>query len=169
VQPLRVVEDEVARQPPTRFLYRLVGMKINFLVFHRLPQTLDKNIVEHPAAISPALDQKPSDRTLYPEESRVPGQDRGQKHKIMRQADVSDIRRPDLVRTANLKMAKKIRVDPIQRLRLTRMAFRIDRRDPHDPPQAFDSLMIDLIPFPFQDLRHPRRSVKRRLHVLLVD
>jgi len=84
-------------------------------------------------------------------------------------ADVSDIRRLDLVRTANLKMAKKIRVDPIQRLRLTRMAFRIDRRDPHDPPQVFDSLMIDLVPFPFQDLRHPRRSVKRRLHVLLVD
>jgi len=92
-----------------------------------------------------------------------------QKYETMRQANVSDIRRPNLVRTANLKMVKKIGVDPIQRLRLARVPFGINRRNPHDPHQAFDSLMIDLISFPFQDLRHPRRSVKRRLHVLLVD
>jgi len=50
MQPLRVVENEVARQAPPRFVHRVVGMKINFLVLHRPPQRLDEDIVEHSTA-----------------------------------------------------------------------------------------------------------------------
>jgi len=211
MQPLRIIEEEVTRQTPTRFVHRFVGMKINFLVLHRPPKPLDEDVVEHPAAavhrnpdalrleparkfracVLPALvaveNLRPRDpqrsiksrqtELFFQENREFPSQDiatepvhdRGQKHETMRQTNIGDVRGPNLIRTANLKMVKKIGVDPIQRLRLARVPFGINRRDPHDPHQAFDSLMIDLIPFSFQDLRHPRRSVKRRLHVLLVD
>ena len=87
----------------------------------------------------------------------------------MKQADIGDIRSPDVIWPANLQMIKKIRINPIVRLGPARPAFRIDRCHSHHPHQPFDSLVIDAISLPFQDFRHPRRSIKRRLQVLLVD
>ncbi len=76
---------------------------------------------------------------------------------------------PECPRNGDLVAIHPRLLDPILRLGLARPAFWIDRRHSHHPHQPFDSLVIDVISLPFQDFRHPRRPIKRRLQVLLVD
>src|SRR5215467_15706569 len=100
----------------------------------------------------------------------VPVDDRHQIDKTSQQANVSDVRAPNLIRAFNLHIAQQVRINPMLSMPLAQARLRIDRLNPHQSHQPPDPLGIDQFAFVLsQPTGHFLNAIEGALRVLLID
>jgi len=99
----------------------------------------------------------------------VPVHDRHQVQETAAEADVGDVRAPDLVRGNDRQIPEKVRVDPGFILRHAQPGFRIDRFQAHEPHESPDSFLVYRKTGAGNHERQPSPAKKRFARVQLVD
>ena len=85
------------------------------------------------------------------------------------QADVGDIRTPDLIDALNRETSQQIRIAHRLFPWLTQARTRIDRHQTHLPQQPGDPLVVDFMPLRAQPGRHLPDAIERGARVLLIQ
>jgi len=99
----------------------------------------------------------------------VPVDHRHQVGEATRQADVRDVRTPDLVRPEHRNPAQQVRIDLVRWVSPARVRTRRHAGQPHQPHQPLNPLAIDRVTrFPEED-HHPAATVERVPGVLLIN
>ncbi len=87
----------------------------------------------------------------------------------LRQADVSDIRAPDLIAPLDFQPAQQIRIHLPVCTWLTEMGFVIDRFQSHQVEQSRHALVIDFLALRFEPGGHSSNAIKGSSRVLLIQ
>ena len=82
---------------------------------------------------------------------------------------ITDVRRPDLVRPFDRDAREQVGVDFMAATRRAGATFRVQRRHTHVAHQTLDALAIDRMPPRLQLISDPAAAVARKLEVDLVD
>jgi hypothetical protein len=85
------------------------------------------------------------------------------------QANVRDVRTPDLIDALNVHATPQVRLDRRRADEPAQAWLLIDGLQPHQPEPPLDPLAIDLMPLRPQPGRHPPDAVVRRAGVWFVQ
>ena len=100
----------------------------------------------------------------------VPVHDRHQIHKPAGHSHIGDVGGPHLVRVIDAQLPEQVGINPMLRMRPTRVWLGVDRLDAHYPHQPLDPLAVDPAALMPPEMTHHRAAaVEGSLQVLLID
>jgi hypothetical protein len=100
---------------------------------------------------------------------RMPVNHRDQVNEAALQSDIRDVGTPDLIDTFDLHASQQVRVNLMTGAGLRQPRLLIDCFQAHQPQQACDSFVIDLITLRLKPGGHSPNAVERRPRVLFVE
>lgn len=99
----------------------------------------------------------------------MPVNDRDQVNKAALQSDIRDVGAPDLIDALDFHAPQQVRINLMTRAGLRQPRLLIDRFQAHQPQQACDSFVIDLMTLCLKPGGHSPNAVERRPRVLFIE
>lgn len=99
----------------------------------------------------------------------MPVNHRDQVNKTALQSDIRDVGAPDLIGAFDFHAPQQVRINLMTGAGLRQPRLLIDRFQAHQPQQASDSFVIDLMTFRLKPGGHSPNAVERRPRVLFIE